>query len=293
MTLEICEHCSNEIPLDWRHCPHCCIGLRCPNVRKAEEPAERLALEHRYQTAVADATSRGAAAVLQEFETQVQSAVAVLGTTIGKLLPICNRSRDLFATYYDLMDLKFFAECAGAVNWNTRRPQAEIELMGTHKHIDKLHYACLSIDGKSLPHYGECTVWLAEIMIRHRASLLSENSAVAYDRDGGFAAGHRSTWDNRARLCVAKLAARLTPSAKSIQFGKILMNAGPRAVEDEFVEVQVLGEMTIRTFERVIIRVKKSAKPSAAKRPRKRRGTKDELLIQDYCGQHGVPCELT
>lgn len=230
--------------------------------------------------------------ILQEFESEVNMAKVVMGTTLEKLLPVANRSRDLFATYYDLMDLKFLAENSGPIDWNTRRPQAEIELMGTHKHIESLHYACLSIDGESLPHYGRCTIVLAKKMISHRASLLSENSAVAYHRDHGFQPGHRSTWDNRIKLCVAKLASRLTQSCQSNQFSEILLNAGTKAIDDEFVEIQVLGEMTIRTFESVRIRRQTSAKPAAANRPRTRRGTKDEALIQDYCNQHNVPCEL-
>lgn len=292
MTPENCDHCGNEIPFDCRHCPHCCHGLRCPNTRKANEITEKKALNARYQAAVDDAVQRGAGSVLREFEVEVGTAKAVMGTTLNKLLPIANRSRDLFATYYDLMDLNFFSEHTGSIDWNTRRPQAEIELMGTHKHIESLHYACLSIDGESLPHYGEFNVWLAEKMIAHRASLLSENSAMAYDRDKGFELGHRAIWDDRVKLSVAKLASRLTSSLRSSQFPRILMKAGVTAIDDEFLEVQVLGEITIRTFECVTIKARKSAKRSSEKRPRSRRGSKDEVLIRDYCLQNGVPCEL-
>jgi hypothetical protein len=143
-----------------------------------------------------------------------------------------------------------------------------------------------------LPHYGECTVWLAEKMIAHRATLLSENSAVAYDRDKGFQPGHRATWADRVKLCVAKLASRFTSSVQSSQFPRILMKAGATAVDDEFVEIQILGEMTIRTFDGVRVKAKNAPKSSAAKRPRSRRGSKDEVLIKDYCRQNGVSCEL-
>jgi len=292
MTAEFCEHCTFEIPFDWRYCPHCCHGLLCPNVRKAKDRTEKDALEERYQSSIADADSRGAGSVVREFESQVLAAKAVMGVTIGKLLPIAKGSQNLFATYYDLIDLKFLAESSGPIDWHTRRPQAEFEMMGTHKHIEKLYYACLSIDGTSLPHYGECTVWLAERMIGHRASLLSENSAVAYHRDHKFGPGHRAIWADRAKLCVSKLAWALSSTVQSFQFAQLLMKAGATSIEDEFVEVQILGDMTIKTAERIEIRVSKKQKLSSAKRPRTRRGSKDELLIQDYCRQQGVPCEL-
>ena len=80
MTPELCEHCTLEIPLDWRYCPHCCYRLLCPNVRKAKDPAEKGALELRYQAAVADADSRGAATVVREFESHVLAAKAVMGS---------------------------------------------------------------------------------------------------------------------------------------------------------------------------------------------------------------------
>ncbi len=292
MNLEICNHCTFEIPLDCRHCPHCCYGLQCPNVRKANDPAEKQALERRYRFAVVDAAARGASTVVQEFQNRVLAAKVVMGIPIKKLLPIANRSQDLFASYYDLMELKFLSQSSGPIDFNTRRPQAEIELMGTHKHLREIYYACLSIDGNSLPHYEECTVWLAEKMISHRASLLSENSAVAYHRDHELTLGHRAIWPDRAKLCVAKLASALSPAVQSSQFAKLLMNPGPTAIDDEFVEVQVLGDMTIRTAERVEIRSPKTNNPSNAKRSRSRRGSKDEILIRDYCGQQGVPCEI-
>lgn len=287
-----CDHCRHEIPLDCQHCPHCCFGLLCPNVRQARMADEKAALAARYKSAVQDADVRGSLAVVKEFEQAALSAKIVMGITLSKLLPIANRSRDLFATYYDLMDLKFYSAAKGQIDWNKRRPQAEIELLGTHKHLEKLHYACLSADGRSLPHYGECTARLSEHMVAHRVSVYTENTAVAYHRDHHFPAGNRADWDDRSRLCVAKLAGKLNSSIKSVKFPEILMQAGPTGVEDEFVEVQILGEMTFRTFETLEIRTNNSPKRSAPKRPRVRRGTKDEILVKDYSEQNGVPCEL-
>ena len=295
--MELCPKCAFDIPDDWLHCPHCCVGLRPLNVHRANSTNERDELEKRYQAALSDAATRGSTSVVESFEAEILNAGrAVLGSTLKKLLPIAAGDRDVFATYHDLAELRFPQPTAtGAINWNTRRPQAETELLGTPKHIDKLHYAALSLDGASLPHYGECTVWLSHRMVSHRASLLSENSAICYDRNGGtIPPGLRSDWEQRAKLCVSKLASALEASTQSTEFPRLLLRAGQSGsgIDDEFVEVEVFGAMTIRTFERVAIKAASPSSSAAVKRPRTRRGTAHEAAIQNYCRNNGVPCEL-
>ena len=49
-----------------------------------------------------------------------------------------------------------------------------------HHHIEKLHYACLSVGWDALTHYGDCIVKLDEQMIGHRASCFEGNTAVIF-----------------------------------------------------------------------------------------------------------------
>lgn len=304
MTTVTCDYCTFEIPLEFRHCPHCCYGLQCPNVRNAKD--DQPALEQRYQAALADARMRDCEPVVRQFESEVGTARAVLGTTLKKLLPVAKRERDLFATYYDLADLQFQrSPPSGWIDFNKRRPQAEVELLGSHKNIDQLHYAALSLDGKSLPHYGDCTVWLREHMVAHRASFFQENSAVCFDKNGGkFPPGYRSTWDERAKLCVAKLASQLTTLTQSGEFPKLIVRAGKStspqpAIDDEFVEIQIFGEMTFKTFERVELpKAARSPSPKPSKaskiasRVRHRKGMAGYDVVYDYCVAQDVDCEF-
>ena len=82
MTPEFCEHCTLEIPLDWRYCPHCCYRLRCPNVRKAKDPAEKGALELRYQAAVALVTPGAGYLSADDSRRQVARASAHAATPV-------------------------------------------------------------------------------------------------------------------------------------------------------------------------------------------------------------------
>lgn len=288
-----CAHCGNEVPLDWLHCPHCGDGLKCPNVILAHQAKERDALERRYQAACADAVRRGCDAVVREFETATRTTQAVMGSTLQKLMPVVRRDRDIFATYHDLAEMRFLRESApSGPDWNVARPAAEDALLGSHKHIDQLHYAALALDGRSLPHYGEVTVLLRENLTARRVSLFQENSAVYVHRHGiHFPEGARGTWDERHKLCVAKLAGQLTKTTRRDEFSTILLQKGPTPLDDQFVEVHLFGPMTFATFKKVTVRLA-GAKPSSPKRPRKRRGTADERALVDYCKIYKTECEL-
>ncbi len=294
--MDRCDHCLFELPGDALHCPHCCFGQRALNVVKAREKSETFELERRYQAAIKDAKRRGCAAQVAQFETEIAAdGRLVMGTSKKKLMPLIRGDRDVFATYYDLEALRFPQPATGPIDWNTKRPQAEIELLGTHKHIDKLHYAALSLDGESLPHYGDCTIWLAPHMVTHRASLLTENSVICFLRHNAqIPPGHRASWDDRTKLCVAKLAGKIEASTVPADFPKLIMKPGPdtTGIGDEFVEIQILGEMTIRTFERVKIkRQPATAGKSVSSRSRSKRGNSCPKIITDYFRNNDFQCE--
>ena len=63
----------------------------------------------------------------------------------------------------------------------------------------------------------------------------------------------RSNWLNRAQLCIAKLAGRLTPDAEPTAFPGLLIQTGATSSQDDFVEVQIFGPMTLYTFSKVIL----------------------------------------
>lgn len=153
---------------------------------------------------------------------------------------------------------------------------------------------------------------LSEHMTGHRCSVLEANSALLFHRilksgsaqtrrkkfakkktRPGFPYGILSTWQNRAKLGVAKLAKRLTASTQSSEFPELVLKPGSSGLDDEFIEVQVFGDMTVRTFESVTLSGKAS-KPVTGKRQRhrKRRGSTSERAVRDLCKTYNVPCEI-
>lgn len=68
------------------------------------EPAEREALERRYQTAKRDATSRGADGPLQDFENAIAGSKAVIARSEGEVLRLATSTRQLYSTYYQQIE---------------------------------------------------------------------------------------------------------------------------------------------------------------------------------------------
>lgn len=136
------------------------------------------------------------------------------------------------------------------------------------------------------------TIQLRENLIAHRVSVFPENSAVYVYRHGvNFPSGSRGTWAERGKLCVAKLAGQITDATRPDQFSTILRQPGPMGLDDNFVEAHLFGPMTFATFQKVTA-TRTGIRPSSAKRPRHRRGTTDELALQDYCKIYKTECEL-
>jgi len=248
-----CSFCSRRFPLDRTQCPHCAQPQLFPNVRLAEHEDERQKLIDRYEKAKEDCRRRGREKALAEFERVCDTSVAVFNCATLKLFRQIASGTDLFETYHDLESLRIRWERPVGHNWQKLRPQAEIELLGSDQHLDKLHYAALSLDGLGLDSYGDCTATLGEEMIRHRASCFEGNSALIYEEKHDFSACLRSSWTERAKLCAAKCAGKLDKAMSSRDFPGMLLSKGVSQDDDEFVEVHVFGTMTAQTFQSVTI----------------------------------------
>jgi hypothetical protein len=161
---------------------------------------------------------------------------------------------DVIETYHDLERLRIRTERPKGHDWQKLRPQAEIELLGSAQHLDKLHYAVLTLDGIGAVSYGDCTVQLRDEMIRHRASCFEVNSGLIFAKRRSFSGCLRSLWDERSRLCVAKHARDLDKSTHPENFASVLLSQGTTKEQDEFIEVHVFGPMTAHTFQSVSIR---------------------------------------
>jgi len=216
----------------------------------AEQESERDALAFRYRLAVQDAESRGCGEAVRAFEAAAGTTVAVLSRSLAEVERLANSDRQLYATYYQLLEAEVKLPDDDA--WDPLRRLADEVLFPGYK--EKIRFAALSLDGAGLPGYGDFALVLKEEMIEHRASVLAGNSALLLRKwDYNVPTGSRAAWKERARLCVAKLAARLKPSMTEADFAALLLRSGARREDDEIVEVHIWGPLSSWTFERVVL----------------------------------------
>lgn len=245
-----CDHCGNAIPLRWERCPHCALPGLFPNVRAAEAPTEREALDRRYRRALRAATDCGAGEKAAQFEKEVAGSKAVMARSMRELDRLSASDQELFTTYYGL--LRGEVRLPHDNKWDRLRGIADEALfLGYREHI---RFAALALDGAGLAHYGECSFVFRDTMIQHRASVYEENSALSLKKHGYEPPlGHRATWLQRSTLCVAKVAGDIHADTPREQFPRLLLSSGAAPEEDRFVEVHIWGPMTIRTVERILV----------------------------------------
>jgi hypothetical protein len=255
-----CELCGSDIPLSWERCPHCARPGLFPNVRAAQVPAERAALEARYQAALQKAERRGARKVLEDFEAASRGSKAIITRPFRELERLSSSDKELLSTFYQLIQAE--VRLPHGTKWDRLRGLADESLFPGSR--ESIRFAALSLDGAGLPSYGDCSFVLQESMIAHRASVYEENSAVAMKKHAyDPPPGHRATWEERGKLCVAKLGDEVQSTTSPTEFPGLLLQPGVTPEEDRFVEVHLWGPMTIRTMERVAVMAPRKGQKSA------------------------------
>jgi hypothetical protein len=88
-----------------------------------------------------------------------------------------------------------------------------------------------------------------------RASLLEENSFTFFDHHGlgGRGAvvprGYRAIWEERVRLVVAKLTARLTTATSEGSLAGLLLQAGGTRIDHDYVEIAIFADTGLDTVD--------------------------------------------
>jgi len=211
-------------------------------------------LDKRYQSALAEAAGRGVTASLGDFESAIADSQAVITRPAGEVLRLATSDKEVYATYYQLIDggLKLPA----GDKWDVLRGLADKALFSGYE--KDVRFAALSLSGIGLSNYGECSLVLRNEMIAHRASVFEENSTMFMKTHDiklwdavELPQGYRATWDEREKLCVAKLSGKIDATTKSGQYSGLLLQQGATGEDDEFIEVHIWGPITVRTIERV------------------------------------------
>jgi hypothetical protein len=207
---------------------------------------------------MAVAAGRGAAATATEFETAAAGSSAVIARPIEEALRLAKSDDQGYATFYALLHAGVRLPEGG--RWTRLRGLADSELFGTYR--DRIRFAALSLDGTSLPHYGEVCLELNDRMIAHRATVFEENSAVFFERERRKGnepcdyTGRIGKWDDRGKLAIAKHAGQISSLARCSEFPSLLQRAGADPATDVFIEVHVFGSLTRRSLSRVVVRGK-------------------------------------
>ncbi len=249
-----CAECRNEISQPALCCPHCGRPGIFWNVIDANRADERTALKARYEAAKADALRRGADKAIHNFETVVANSKAVLARPIEDVQRLANSTRQLYLTYYQQVEAGL--KLPDNDEWNRARELADTVLFPHYK--QHIRFAALSLDGVGLSSFGFCSIELRDDMIAHRASVFNENSVLFMERHGvrvsrkrDFPKGYRAVWEERDKLCTAKLAACIDSMTAPNQYSNLLLAQGASPETHEFVEVHIFGPITVLTMAKV------------------------------------------
>jgi hypothetical protein len=269
-----CSECKNVVPQPAERCPHCGRPGYFWNVISAEDVGECAALERRYQAAKADAESRGASACLQDFENALVGSKAVIARSEHDVLRLATSTRQLYGTYYQQIEAG--VRLPDEDKWDELREIADTVLFPKYK--KDIRFGALSLDGLGVVSYGACSITLRNEMISHRTSVFEENSALFVERLGTkVPKGHRADWNDRAKLCVAKLSGKIDSATGSDKYSGILLRQGTPSDEAEFIEVHIWGPMTVLTMESVTVSA-----------PQQRQRATILKAIKIKLAQHGV-----
>ncbi len=245
--------CGQEIPPNVERCIVCGIDVGFPNVRYAERQLERDALDTRLSAARVSANARGCRLRLEAFGRIVATSKTVISRSQGDLCNLLGGSGELMQAFYP-------AVRAGLrmPRNNEFDPQREANDSRVNPFFySDLHFGALSIDGRGVPHYGNCAITLREDMTGRRTTVFEENPMIfATNHPSGgsdtIPYGYRAVWGDRAKLAMAKLGTKIEATTTDDEFPGILMETTARSSGyTDFVEAHLYGPLHPRAFEHV------------------------------------------
>lgn len=254
--MDNCTACGNYIPLAESICPHCARPALYPNVKVAQSAGEKDALRQRYSQKVKEIKYNGCNDALQRFEKALKKSNAVIARSVSEARRLAKSDSEGYATYYQLAEAQL--RFPSGDKWDTLRRVVDSAVFPGYG--EKIRFGALSMDGCGLLNYGECFLVLREDMIAHRSTVFEENTALFMDNHDikmseadNLPKGYRATWDERDKLCVCKLADKLTPTSDLPDFSRLLIQQGKTTEDDDFVEVHTWGPLTVRSLDCVVI----------------------------------------
>ena len=241
--------CGSQISDVADRCSTCGTDAGAPNVREAQRPSEMAALENRFRDALARADAHDTRRETDDFARALERSSAVVNCELPFLKDFVTRPNLLFASYHRGVQAGIRKAAEGVRDRD--RTTADALMFGSYS--KDIEFAALSLKDTGLSSYGPYSLKLRNVAVEKRSSLLEENSfSFIRHHNLGFQVpippGYRSTWGERAKLAVAKLADFITCGMNETDFQSlVLLDTGNRET-DSFIEVHIFG-----TFDREAI----------------------------------------
>lgn len=247
-----CTNCGSEIPDTEEKCLTCWFNAGPPNVRAAEMEEETQALEERYQKAFDVAAANGYLSLLEKFDATVKQTSAVINGDLDFIDFFIRSEKNLYSNYERAVAGQL--RKPAAQDFDRERRAVGAIIFGAYAR--EIRYAALSLNGSGPQSYGPYAINLREVAVKSRATVL-ENNSYDFIRKHNIMPGDKlplgyiTSWDNRHKLAVAKLAGQIKPSTTEADFSQLLLSSVGQRATDEFIEVHIYGAFDLNAIESI------------------------------------------
>jgi hypothetical protein len=237
--------CQKPLPTASERCPACGTNNGLPNLRQARRDAPTL--EMRYQAALDDCQARQVTDIAIDFTQAVsQHSRAVLNGNPLFFHAFIKDDRNTYSTYS--LQLEGEMRIAAPDEHHAERQAVEAQIFPSYGKA--IRYAALSLNGLGPHSYGSCSLTINPQLCENLASLTEENTyELAKHHGKNIPPGYRSTWDERHKLALAKLAGQIVPNTMTDQYPTILLFSEGKRATDQFIEVHLYGPFTCHAIE--------------------------------------------
>jgi hypothetical protein len=235
-----CPHCYLPIDATADFCEHCGQVLESPNVRVAHR--QRAILHDRYESVVASLIAGGHTDTVEAFLTLVHKAAVVMTTNESSVIRLLTEP----GARYHRRPISDRVPDSTSWGSSVRAIVDEVLFPG---YGYKIVYAALSPTGAGLWRYGPVALHLNENFIARRSSILDGTAAhlvnkMALSDIRPALALFTSTFADRDKLAVVKVADRIGSATTTDELGLLLQRQGSHPGGDDFMEVAIYGPVT-------------------------------------------------
>lgn len=263
-----CHECTENFHITLTRCPHCGRPGTFPNVTEISAPKAVRGFNRHYKACLDKAVAQNKERRFHTYQDAVSNSSVLYCRPFEDFCRVAFSDEEIFATYYQRAGSGI--RISTNDGWDKKREVADVVLFGWHN-AQFIRFAALTLSESSkINTYGDCAMILDEEMIAHRSTVIIKNSAVYISEILDVLGpkyviphGSRALWADRGKLAAIK--AIDDPRFESLSFEELLLNLSKRAGKEEFVEVHIWGDVTIKTVRKVTVSKWKNFRPTKGK----------------------------